>query len=45
MASETFKERFQQGDLGDDEDYFEWVAALKALKHWEEKLSDLRAAG
>lgn len=45
MSTETFQQRFQAGELGDDEEFFEWLAACKAVEHWEEKLADLRAAG
>lgn len=45
MSTETFRRRFQQGELGDDEEFFEWLAASKALEHWKGKLADLRAAG
>ncbi len=45
MSTDTFRERFEKGELGDDEAFFEWLAVSKALEHWEEKLADLRAAG
>lgn len=45
MSTETFRERFEQGELGDEEAFFEWLATSKALEHWEAKLSDLQAAG
>ncbi len=45
MPTETFRARFEDGDLGDDEAFFEWLAVAKSLEHWEEKLSDLQAAG
>lgn len=45
MSTETFRERFEDGELGDDEAFFEWLAVSKALEHWEGKLEDLRAAG
>lgn len=45
MSTEAFRERFQQGELGDDEDFFEWMAVSEAVDHWEGKLADLKAAG
>lgn len=45
MSTETFRERFEEGDLGDDEAFFEWLAVSKGLEHWKEKLEQLRSAG
>lgn len=45
MSTEAFRERFERGELGDEEAFFEWLAISKALEHWEAKLSDLQAAG
>jgi hypothetical protein len=44
MSTETFRKRFEAGELGDNEAFFEWLAASRALEHWEEKLADLEAA-
>lgn len=45
MSTETFRDRFESGELGDDEAFFEWLAVAKSLEHWEDKLADLQAAG
>jgi hypothetical protein len=45
MSTETFLDRFEGGELGDDEDFFEWRAVADAVDHWEEKLAELQAAG
>lgn len=44
MGSEEFMEKFESGELGDDEDFFEWYAVYKSMKHWEEKTGKLREA-
>jgi len=44
MSSEEFMEKFESGELGDDEDFFEWYAVYKSKEHWEEKTTELREA-
>ena len=44
MNSSEFIEKFESGDLGDDEDFFEWYAVYKSKQHWEEKTGKLREA-
>jgi len=42
--TEKFLEKFNSGDLGDDQAYFRWYANAKALEDWKktkEGLSDL----
>ncbi len=41
MTTEEFIEKFEDGELGDDQDFFEWFAAFKGKQHWEEKLDQL----
>jgi len=43
MSTEKFVKRFEEGKIGDEQDYFEWFALFKAKKHWEEKLDKLQA--
>lgn len=43
MDTGKFVQRFENGKLGDEQDYFEWFAIWKAKKHWEEKLKQLTA--
>ena len=38
MSSELFMEKFDSGDLGDDEDFFNWYAAKRGLDIWNKKL-------
>ncbi len=44
MDTEKFLQKFEEGKLGDDEDFFEWFALAEAKKHWQEKLEDLESA-
>lgn len=34
MASDEFMERFEQGDLGDDSEWFDWYAAKRGHDLW-----------
>ncbi|MEK6909572.1 MAG: hypothetical protein AABW61_00675 [Candidatus Aenigmatarchaeota archaeon] len=43
MATEKFIKKFEEGKLGDEQDYFEWFALFKTKKHWEDKLKQLTA--
>jgi hypothetical protein len=38
MSSDLFMEKFNSGDLGDDEDFFDWYAAKRGLDIWDKKL-------
>jgi len=44
MSSEEFMDKFESGELGDDEDFFEWYAVYRSKVHWEEKTCKLREA-
>lgn len=44
MKTESFIKKFDSGELGDKEDYFEWKAIWRAVKHWENKLAELEKA-
>ncbi|MFB6209180.1 MAG: hypothetical protein ABEJ56_03505 [Candidatus Nanohaloarchaea archaeon] len=44
MSSEEFMEKFESGELGDDEDFFEWYAVYESMKYWEEKTGKLMEA-
>jgi len=39
MTSDEFLKRFEQGELGDDQEYFDWFAAKRGLDLWAGKLS------
>lgn len=41
MPSEDFQRRFDQGELGDDAEWFDWLFAIKIKSHLEERLSAL----
>ncbi len=43
MTTDEFVEKFEKGELGDDQDYFEWFAIFKGNEHWKEKLDELHA--
>ncbi|MCX9075736.1 MAG: hypothetical protein OIN88_13985 [Candidatus Methanoperedens sp.] len=38
LASSEFLKKFEKGDLGDSQDYFEWWGLIKGLKKLEERL-------
>jgi len=38
MNSDLFMEKFDSGELGDDDDFFEWYAAKRGLDIWNKKL-------
>ncbi|MCQ1535872.1 hypothetical protein FTO70_09310 [Methanosarcina sp. KYL-1] len=38
MGSDLFMEKFESGELGDDEDFFDWYAAKRGLDIWNKKL-------
>ncbi|WP_440947640.1 hypothetical protein ACSAZL_05050 [Methanosarcina sp. T3] len=37
MDSDLFMKKFDSGDLGDDDDFFEWYAAKRSLVYLERK--------
>ena len=39
ISTEAFVKKFNSGQLGDDEKWFEWVFAYKAYNHIKEKLN------
>ena len=44
ITTSVFVRSFENGKTGDEQDFFEWLALYKGKKHWEEKLSALKAA-
>jgi len=44
MSSEEFMTKFERGELGDEQDYFEWWGLLRGIKKIEEKLRKIKAA-
>lgn len=44
METEDFIDKFNSGELGDREDFFEWKAVYKGLQHWKNKLKTLESA-
>ena len=38
ISSKEFKEKFEKGDLGDDQDFFEWWGLLRGFESSKEKL-------
>jgi hypothetical protein len=38
MDSDLFLEKFGSGELGDDDDFFDWYAAKRGLDIWNKKL-------
>ncbi len=37
MTSDKFMEQFESGNLGDDQEYFDWYAAKRGLEIWRER--------
>ena len=44
ITTAGFVRSFESGKMGDEQDFFEWFSLYKGKKHWEEKLSALKAA-
>lgn len=38
MDSDLFLEKFNSGELGDEDDFFDWYAAKRGLDIWNKKL-------
>ena len=43
ISSEEFVSMFEQGKLGDEQDYFEWWGLVKGLQKTEEKVDRIKA--
>lgn len=43
MTSYVFQKKFDDGELGDSQDYFEWWGLIKGLKTLEESLKKAKA--
>lgn len=43
MSSEEFVDMFERGELGDDQEYFEWWGLVRGLKKIEEQISKIKA--
>ena len=43
MSSSQFIKKFNKGTLGDDEQWFDWLFAIKAQKHLKSKLALLNS--
>jgi hypothetical protein len=43
ISSAEFLKKFEKGDLGDSQDYFEWWGLIKGLKTLEERLKKAKA--
>ncbi len=41
MSSDEFIERFESGELGDDEQWFDWYAEKHGLDHWDHQFQIL----
>lgn len=37
IGSDQFLQQFESGELGDDECWFDWYAAIRGQKTWEKK--------
>jgi hypothetical protein len=45
VTSDEFFERFEKGELGDSEDYFEWSALVQMHRRSAERLAMLEGHG
>ncbi|MGR3175942.1 MAG: hypothetical protein ACUZ8N_15300 [Candidatus Scalindua sp.] len=34
LSSDNFHNLFQKGEIGDEEDFFEWKALIEGIKEW-----------
>lgn len=41
MSSDDFLNRFQQGNIGDEEDFFEWKALMEGIREWQKTREEL----
>jgi hypothetical protein len=44
ITTNTFLKRFEDGEIGDDADYFDWYAFAGLLVQWQKTQSALRTA-
>jgi len=42
MRTSVFLERFEKGDMGDEQDFFDWYAFHKLLSSWEKTKNALQ---
>ena len=42
IGTQVFLKKFEGGELGDSEDFFEWFALAKAESHWVTKIKELK---
>jgi len=42
LSTQTFLERFEAGQMGDEADYFDWYAFAKLLARWRKTQSAIR---
>jgi hypothetical protein len=43
LSSGEFVDKFERGELGDDQDYFEWWGLVRGLKKIEELIGKIKA--
>ena len=41
MTSDVFLEKFESGELGDDEEWFDWFAAKRGFDNWNRQFQIL----
>ena len=44
MSTAAFVEQFDRGEVGDNEDFFEWRSLQKSVEYWEHKVKTLEKA-
>jgi len=44
LTTTTFLKRFEDGEIGDDADFFDWYAFARFLAQWQKTQSALRIA-
>ncbi len=42
LSSDEFYKLFQEGKMGDEEDFFEWKALIEGIKEWAQTKKNLK---
>lgn len=42
LSSDEFYKLFQEGKMGDEEDFFEWKALIEGIKEWAQTKENLK---
>lgn len=42
LSSDDFYKRFQDGKMGDEQDFFEWKALIEGIQEWQKTKAGLK---